>query len=289
METLRIGSRASASRYRGAAASSAATTRPTTGPRGGCPPTCARPSTRCTASCAGRMSSSTARARPPTPRPAARALDAWEAALERGLRAGAREHPVIARAGRRRPRHDLPLGRAAASTCDSMRVDCGAGAAAHARGARPLHGRPARRRSGAIMAPLLGAPRAHQADFARLGRGLPAHELHPRRARGLRSWTASTCPALSGSDLGVAEADSRREPVLRALSPGEVGRARELFAGAEPAVAAAPARACGRGMRLARAVYLGVLDRVERSASTCSAAARLRPGAPGRRAAALRR
>jgi phytoene synthase len=66
--------------------------------------------------------------------------------------------------------------------------------------------------------------------------------------------------------FGVAEEEiGRREatPGFRALVAGEVAHARELFAEGAHALAAVEPRV-RPGMRMARAVYLRVLDRVER-------------------------
>jgi phytoene synthase len=73
-------------------------------------------------------------------------------------------------------------------------------------------------------------------------------------------------PAEDRERFGVGEEDLRGDhatPELRALLAHEVRRARSLFAESEPAIAAAPASVRG-GVRFAVAVYLRVLDRVER-------------------------
>ena len=118
---------------------------------------------------------------------------------------------------------------------------------------------------GRIMAPLLGVPADHHARLRAARARVPARQLHPRRPRGLRGWTASTCPRRTASASASPTPTSRRQratPELRALIEHEVGRARRLFAAAGPAVAAAPA-AVRPGVRLACAVYESVLDRVE--------------------------
>ena len=110
------------------------------------------------------------------------ALDAWERELERGRAAGRSPHPVVGAlvdAGRR---HRLPLGELAhvhALDADRLR----AGADRDLAGAGGLHGRLGR----------LG--RADHGAAARRARapprrlrpprpGVPARQLHPRRARG---------------------------------------------------------------------------------------------------------
>ena len=64
---------------------------------------------------------------------------------------------------------------------------------------------------------------------------------------------------MTEADLGGAHAS----PELRALLAHEVRRARSLFAESESAVAAAPG-SVRSGVRFAVAIYLRVLDRVER-------------------------
>ena len=73
-------------------------------------------------------------------------------------------------------------------------------------------------------------------------------------------------PAEDRERFGVGEEDLRgahASPELRALLAHEVRRARALFAETEPAIAAAPA-SVRSGVRFAVAIYLRVLDRVER-------------------------
>ena len=126
-----------------------------------------------------------------------------------------------------------------------------------------------------------------EADFDRPAatpelRALMAHEV--RRARGLFASAESAVEAAPASVrpgirlactiyLGVLDRVEAlgydvlgRRPRLPAwqlpLVAHEVRRARELFAGADAAVEAAPA-SVRPGIRLACAIYLGVLDRVE--------------------------
>jgi 15-cis-phytoene synthase len=191
------------------------------------------------------------------------ALDAWERELERGLEAGASPHPVVGAlvdAGRR---HRLPLGELRTYMC-SMRIDCAPvrietwpELEAYMDGSAGSVGR--------IMAPLLGVPERHQADYGGLGRAFQLTNF----IRDVREDTALDrvyLPAEERDRFGVAEEQLRAEhasPELRALLAHEVRRARRLFADAEPAIAAAPGSVRG-GVRFAVGVYMRVLDRVER-------------------------
>ena len=119
---------------------------------------------------------------------------------------------------------------------------------------------------GRIMAPLLGVPARHQARLRAARAGLPARRTSSATCARTRRSTAIYLPAADRAAYGVAERDLARgtaSPELRALLAMEVRRARGLFAEAEPAVAAAPA-SVRAGVRFAVAVYLRVLDRVER-------------------------
>ena len=117
---------------------------------------------------------------------------------------------------------------------------------------------------GRIMAPLLGVPERHHADYGRLG-------LAFQHANFIRD-VAEDCrldriylPLRTASASASRRRTSGGEsasPELRALVEHEVARARALFAAAAPAVAAAPATV-RPGIRLACAVYESVLDRVE--------------------------
>jgi phytoene synthase len=133
---------------------------------------------------------------------------------------------------------------------------------------------------GRIMAPLLGAP-GRSDEFARLG---VAFQLTNFIRDVGEDWRLDRLylPGLAEADVagGVAT------PGFRALLAGEVERARDLFADTRDAVAAVgpPMR---RGIRVARAVYLGVLDRVEAIRfDVLGARAGLRPWEVGRAALA---
>jgi 15-cis-phytoene synthase len=191
------------------------------------------------------------------------ALDAWERELERGLADGRSTHPVVGAlvdAGRR---HRLPLGelrtymRSMRIDCAPVRIETWPELDAYMDGSAGSVGR--------IMAPLLGVPERHQAGYGRLGRAFQLANF----IRDVREDTRLDrvyLPAEDRERFGVGEDDLRGDhatPELRALLAHEVRRARALFAESEPAIAAAPASVRG-GVRFAVAVYLRVLDRVER-------------------------
>ena len=117
---------------------------------------------------------------------------------------------------------------------------------------------------GRIMAPLLGVPERHHAGYGRLGLAFQLANFI-RDVREDTSSTASTCPPRTGAVRrdGGGPGAAHASPELRALLAHEVRRARALFAETEPAIAAAPASVRG-GVRFAVAIYLRVLDRVER-------------------------
>jgi phytoene synthase len=193
--------------------------------------------------------------RPGGPEARRASLDAWEAALQRGVATGRAEHPVVAAlvdAGRR---HDLPL-HLLSRYMDSMRLDC----APVRISSRPqlddyMEGSAAT--VGRIMAPLLGAPRGRHEAVARLGVAFQLANF----VRDVRvDWTLDRIylPGLDEQDLRAGRATARtREPVAR-----EVARARALFA-ETAGVAATLAPSMRTGVHLARAVYARVLDRVE--------------------------
>lgn len=171
------------------------------------------------------------------------ALDAWQAELE----SGTSRSPVVAAlldAGRR---HDLPL-QELSIYMDSMRVDCGpvrmrddAELDRYMRGSAGA--------VGVIMAQLLDT----DADaLARMG---AAFQLTNFIRDVSEDWTLDRVylPGLDEADL---EANRASAP-FRERVAAEVARARELFASTATAVELP-------GVRLARAIYLRVLDRAER-------------------------
>jgi phytoene synthase len=118
---------------------------------------------------------------------------------------------------------------------------------------------------GRIMAPLLGVPARHHAGFGRLGQAFQLTNFI-RDVREDRRLDRVYLPAEDRARFGVGEDDLGGEHAsaeLRALLATEVRRARSLFAEAGPAMASAPG-SVRTGIRFAVAVYLRVLDRVER-------------------------
>jgi phytoene synthase len=191
------------------------------------------------------------------------ALDAWERELERGRAAGRSTHPIVVAlvdAGRR---HGLPLDelrtymRSMRIDCAPVRIETWPELEAYMDGSAGSVGR--------IMAPLLGVPARHHAGFGRLGQAFQLTNF----IRDVREDTRLDrvyLPAEERARFGVGEEDLRGDRAsleLRALLAHEVRRARGLFAEAEPAMASAPG-SVRTGIRFAVAVYLRVLDRVER-------------------------
>lgn len=200
--------------------------------------------------------------RPAAPSDRRAALDRWEAALRDGRTAGTSEQPVIAALVDAERRHGLALDElhvymtSMRIDCDPVRIDTYADLEGYMNGSAASVGR--------IMAPLLGAPDERREDFARLGMAFQLTNF----IRDVREdWTLDRV-YLPGEDrerFGVAEADLARRratPGLKALLALETARARVLFAEGAAAVEAVPPR-IRPGMRIARAVYLGVLDRLE--------------------------
>ena len=191
------------------------------------------------------------------------ALDAWERELERGLAEGRSPHPVVGALVDAGLRHRLPLGelgiymRSMRIDCAPVRIETWPELEAYMDGSAGSVGR--------IMAPLLGVPERHQPGFGRLGQAFQLTNF----IRDVREDTALDrvyLPAEDRARFGVTESDlhgTEATPELRALLALEVRQARTMFAEAEPAIAAAPG-SVRSGIRFAVAVYLRVLDRVER-------------------------
>jgi 15-cis-phytoene synthase len=190
--------------------------------------------------------------------PAARraALDAWESELADGLARGRSDHPVIAALVDAVTRYDLPLDELRVYM-GSMRVDCGRVRIASADELdRYMDGSAGS--VGRIMAPLLGAPPADRDAFAAMGKAFQLTNF----IRDVREdWVLDRVYLPSAPEPDLARRSA--SPRLRSLVACEVDRARALFAATAPAVAAADSRV-RPAIRLARAVYVRVLERIER-------------------------
>jgi phytoene synthase len=207
--------------------------------------------------------------RPPAGSPRREALDAWQAELEHGLASGHSDHPVIAALVDAGPRHGLPLhllGR----YMDSMRVDCDEPVRIASRAQLDDYMEGSAATVGRVMAPLLGAPEPEA--VARLG---VAFQLTNFIRDVPVDWDLDRVylPGLPEDDLRAgAASDSVRERIAQ-----EVARARGLFADTA-GVALALRPGMRNGVRMARAVYARVLDRVEGNGyDVLGARARLRP------------
>ena len=186
--------------------------------------------------------------RPPTAAARLAALDAWEAELVRG-RAGAESHPVVGALVDAGARHDLPLDELG-TYMRSMRADCGPVRIAsddeldaYMDGSAGSVGR--------IMAALLDVPKRRHADFGRLGQAFQ-----------LTNFVRDVADDWELDRIYLPGVEDLRTPAVRGAVMRQVGRARALFALAEPAIAAAPG-SVRSGIRLACAAYLRILDRAE--------------------------
>ncbi|WP_053227217.1 phytoene/squalene synthase family protein [Solirubrobacter soli] len=197
--------------------------------------------------------------RPATPDGRRAALDAWEAELEAG---DASCQPIVRALTDAAARHRLPLGELR-PYMSSMRIDCAPvriasweELVAYMDGSAGSVGR--------IMAALLGVPARHTADLGRLGHAFQLANFI-RDVREDRRLDRVYLPAEDRERFGVSEKDLSADtasPAVRALVAHEVERARALFAGARPAIAAAPT-SVRPGVRFAAALYSRMLDRVE--------------------------
>jgi phytoene synthase len=179
--------------------------------------------------------------RPSTATERRAALDVWEEALREGLADGRSDHPVIAALVDAAAHHELPLE-------EELAIYMGGSAGS----------------VGRIMASLLGAPRQRDEDFVRLGAAFQLTNFI-RDVREDYGLDRVYLPRADRERFDVAEAELGRPvagPGVRALLAEEVARARRLFADSAAAVDDASPRVRS-GMRLARGVYLRVLDRVE--------------------------
>ncbi len=218
------------------------------------------------------------------PHPAARrsGLDRLESQLLEGIEAGDSPDPVIAAVADAGSRHGLPLGELR-TYMDSMRIDCGPVRMESWEDLeRYMNGSAAA--VGRIMAPLLGAPPDAHHSFARLGVAFQLTNFI-RDVREDFGLDRIYMPREDRLRFGVDDEEfgSRSaSPGFRAMLALEVSRARSLFAESAAALEAVEP-SVRPGMRLARAVYVGVLDRVERLGyDVLGRSAKLPPWALGR-------
>jgi 15-cis-phytoene synthase len=182
------------------------------------------------------------------------ALDAWQAELERGLGAGRSGHPVIAALVDAGPRHGMPL-HLLPRYIDSMRVDCDEPVRIASREQLDNYMNGSAATVGRVLAPVFDAPDPEA--VARLGVAFQLTNFI--RDVGV-DWELGRVylPGLPEDELAAGIAgDGLRERVAN-----EVAWARALFADTA-GVAAAMRPGMRRGIRVARAVYARVLDRVE--------------------------
>lgn len=201
--------------------------------------------------------------RPPTAEERRAALNRWEDALREGLADGDSPHPVIAALVDAAAHHELPLEHELAIYMRSMRVDCDR-VRVETREELDAYMRGSAGSVGRIMASLLGAPSERDDDFVRLGAAFQLTNFI-RDVREDYDMDRVYLPRADRERFEVAESELGRPvagPGVRALLAEEVGRARRLFAESAAAVDRASPRV-RPGMRLARGVYLCVLDRVE--------------------------
>jgi 15-cis-phytoene synthase len=201
-----------------------------------------------------------------SPDPAARraALDRWELKLEAALEGtSGHTHPVVAALADAGRRHQLPLGELRLYF-DSMRKDS-APVRVQTWDELERYMQGSAGSVGRILAALLGVPAERRSEFASLALAFQLTNF----VRDVREdWDLDRVylPAEDLEQFGVSvDQIERREltPGFRCLVALEVERARSLFRASAPA-ADAVAPGVRRGMRLARSVYLGVLDRTER-------------------------
>jgi phytoene synthase len=176
---------------------------------------------------------------------------------------GAHAHPVVAALADAGRRHRLPLGElhlyfdSMRKDSEPVRVQTWDELERYMQGSAGSVGR--------ILAALLGVPAERRNEFASLALAFQLTNF-VRDVREAWDLDRIYLPAEDLEHFGVSvDQIERREltPGFRRLVALEVERARSLFRASAPAADAVAPRV-RRGMRLARSVYLGVLDRTER-------------------------
>ena len=172
-----------------------------------------------------------------------------------GLADGGSHRPAVAALADSSARHQLPLHELHTYMA-SMRVDCAPVRISsweelsdYMNGSAAAVGR--------IMAPLLGAPGPAHSSFGRLALAFQLTNFI-RDVREDFELDRIYLPGVTEDEIAAGHASEG----FRQLLAVHVGRARELFREGAPALAAVEPRV-RPGMRMARAVYVRVLDRVE--------------------------
>jgi phytoene synthase len=200
--------------------------------------------------------------RPTDPAARRRALDDWQAELDRGVASGHSRHPVIAAlvdAGRRR---ELPLGELALYM-DSMRLDCGS-VRVGTRAELDHYMRGSAGAVGLIMAPLLDIPLELHPVVAELGTAFQLANFI-RDVREDYELDRIYLPAEEMARCGASADDIARCQMtdgLRTLVAAEVEQARQKFASTR-ILHEALRPAVRPGVLLACSMYERVLDRIE--------------------------
>ncbi|WP_026911995.1 phytoene/squalene synthase family protein [Patulibacter minatonensis] len=196
------------------------------------------------------------RGRASTPETRRAALDAWQRALQEAVDGRRPDHPVLAALADAGRRHDMPL-HLLETYMQSMRVDCADRVRIPDDQALDRYMNGSAATVGRLMAPLLDARGEGTEPLARLG---VAFQLTNFIRDVREDWAMDRVylPGLDEDELrrGVAS------PLLRGRIADDVARARGLFADTVEVEDHVPV-SMRRGMRLARAVYGRVLDRVE--------------------------
>ncbi|MBU6336574.1 MAG: phytoene/squalene synthase family protein [Acidobacteria bacterium] len=185
------------------------------------------------------------------------ALDRWQAELEEGLERGRSDHPVVGALVDAGPRFGLKI-ELLPRYMDSMRSDCDEPVRMASQDELD-HYMEGTATVGPVAAPLLNASGDAVDGLARLGVALQLTNF----IRDVRvDWEMGRIylPGLVEEDLDRSAATHR----LREHVAQQVARARALFSESESLGDSLPA-SMRPGVKVARAVYSGVLDRVERN------------------------
>lgn len=184
------------------------------------------------------------------------ALDGWQAALAENLAGPRPTHPVLAALAHAGPRHDMPL-HLLDRYMESMRVDCDDRVRIVTADDLEHYMDGSAATVGRLMAPLLGAGDDVIEPLAQLG---VAFQLTNFLRDVREDWELDRVylPGLDEETLRLGVVT----PSFRERIGAEVSRARTLFAQTAAIERDVPA-AVRPGIRLARSVYVRVLDRID--------------------------